>query len=514
MSGIALAAHHDRRLPVSPEPHRPAYHYAPARNWLNDPNGLVWYAGEYHLFYQHNPLGTAWGNMSWGHAVSPDLVNWMELPVAIAHTGEEHVFSGSVVVDHRDTSGFAVDGTPAMVAIYTAADPSSGRQAQGLAHSTDRGRTWDRYVGNPVLDIGSTDFRDPKVFWYEPGGHWVMAVALATEHQVSIYRSDDLKSWRHLSDFGPAGAVGGVWECPDLFELPVDGDAANTRWVLVVSLAPGGVAGGGATQYFVGHFDGTRFVPDDSVDGQEPVSWLDFGSDYYAAVSFADTPADERILVGWMSNWTYADQTPHTAFRGSMSLPRTHRLATLDGRIRLLQEPVPGVAGLRGASYAVQERLLGPGVTSLPEEACGDLLEIRAVFRPGSAERFGLLVRVGADERTTVGYDVSAGSVYVDRSHSGEVDFHAEFGSIHHAPLPLRDGLATMTVLVDRASVEVFGGAGECVITDQIFPSAASTGVALFADGGTATLVDLSVTPLDSETNHDKTSGHQRPVKG
>ena len=161
MNGIALAAHHDRRLPVSLEPHRPAYHYAPARNWLNDPNGLVWYDGEYHLFYQHNPLGIAWGNMSWGHAVSPDLVSWVELPVAIAHTGDEHVFSGSVVVDHRDTSGFAVDGTPAMVAIYTAADPSSGRQAQGLAHSTDRGRTWDRYVGNPVLDIGSTDFRDP-----------------------------------------------------------------------------------------------------------------------------------------------------------------------------------------------------------------------------------------------------------------------------------------------------------------------------------------------------------------
>jgi fructan beta-fructosidase len=506
--------HPDRRSSVSFEPHRPAYHYTPARNWVNDPNGLVWYDGEYHLFYQYNPHGTGWGNMSWGHAVSPDLVAWAELPVAIPHTDDEEAFSGSIVVDHLDTSGFAADGVPAMVAIYTAASPATGRQAQALAYSTDRGRTWTRYGGNPVLDLDSSDFRDPKVFWYAPGRHWVMAVVLATEHRVRFYRSDDLRSWTHLSDFGPAGAVGGVWECPDLFELPVDGDPANTRWVLVVSLSPGGIAGGSGTQYFIGHFDGTGFVPDAARGEDEPASWLDFGADYYAAVSFADTPGNERILVGWMSNWSYAAQTPPRHFRGSMSLPRVHRLATLDGRIRLLQEPVAGLAGLRSTSFTLRDRALGHGITPMPDDAHGELLEIRAVFEPGSAQRFGLLVRVGADERTVVGYDMVAGALYVDRTDSGDVGFHAGFGAVHRAPLPPRDGVVTVTVLVDRASVEVFGGAGERVITDQIFPSPTSTGVALFADGGTATLVDLTITALDSDTNNLEMTGHPLPAKG
>jgi fructan beta-fructosidase len=481
---------------VSHEPHRPGYHYAPARNWLNDPNGLVWYDGEYHLFYQHNPYGTDWGNMSWGHAVSPDLVTWTELPLAIAHTDDEHVFSGSVVVDHGNTTGFGTDGAPALVAVYTASHPGSGLQTQCLASSTDRGRTWTRYPGNPVIDIGSTEFRDPKVFWYEAGGHWVMAVALSTEHQVRFYRSDDLTSWQHLSDFGPAGAVGGVWECPDLFELPVDGDPADTRWVLVVSLGSGGVAGGGGTQYFVGRFDGTHFVPD---DGDEPVAWLDYGADYYAAVSFADAPDDQRVLVGWMSNWAYAADVPPLSFRGTMSVPRVHRLATIDGRIRLLQQPVPGIAGLRGAAYTLDEVVLSDGVTSLPESTRGELLEIRAEFEPGSAERFGLLVRAGADERTVVGYDMSRGTLFVDRTRSGDVGFHSAFGDVHHAPLPLRDGLVAVTVLVDRASVEVFGGMGESVITDQIFPGDGSDRVALFAEGGDATVVGLSVTALDRD---------------
>lgn len=253
-----------------PDPYRPEIHFSPRQNWVNDPNGPVWYEGEYHLFFQYNPEGDQWGNMSWGHAVSTDLVSWEERPVALRFTDDEHVFSGSVVVDHGNTSGLGSADRPAMVAVYTSADPRTGRQAQSLAWSADAGETWTRYEGNPVLDIGSTEFRDPKVFWYADGGYWVMAVAMSVDRRIRFYRSPDLREWSYLSDFGPAHATGGVWEMPDLFELPVDGDPSRTRWVLVVNLNPGGVAGGSGAQYFVGDFDGTTFRPDRLVSEAEP----------------------------------------------------------------------------------------------------------------------------------------------------------------------------------------------------------------------------------------------------
>jgi fructan beta-fructosidase len=250
------------------ELYRPQFHFTPAKNWMNDPNGLVYYKGEYHLFYQHNPFGDTWGHMSWGHAVSRDLVHWEHLPVAIPEEGNEAIFSGSAVVDHRNTSGFGTRGNPPMVAVYTSARP--GSQAQSLAYSTDRGRTWKKYAANPVLDIGSGEFRDPKVFWYAPERKWVMAVVKALEHKVQLYSSPDLKRWTHMSDFGPANAVGGAWECPDLFPLAVDGNPRKTKWVLLVSLNPGGIAGGSGMQYFVGDFDGTTFRADNVLGAYTP----------------------------------------------------------------------------------------------------------------------------------------------------------------------------------------------------------------------------------------------------
>ena len=251
--GVARA-----QAPTYSETYRPQFHFTPAQNWMNDPNGLVYYKGEYHLFYQYNPFGDTWGHMSWGHAVSRDLVHWQHLPVAIPEQGDEMVFSGSAVVDYDNTSGFGTADNPAMVAIFTAAKP--GNQSQALAYSLDRGRTWTRYAGNPVLDIGSGEFRDPKVFWYAPEHKWVMAVSMAVERKIRLYSSPDLKHWTLMSDFGPANATGGVWECPDLFPLAVDGDPSKTKWVLVVNLNPGGIAGGSGAQYFVGDFDGTRFT--------------------------------------------------------------------------------------------------------------------------------------------------------------------------------------------------------------------------------------------------------------
>lgn len=258
--------------------HRPAYHFSPAKNWMNDPNGLVYYKGVYHLFFQHNPLGDVWGNMSWGHATSRDLVHWKEQPVAIPFDANEGVFSGSVVVDTTNSSGFGTTKNPPLVAMYTSAyTPASGRdgiQAQSLAYSTDDGQTWTKYSGNPVIDIGSREFRDPKVFWYAPAKEWRMVSVIATEHKVLIWRSADLKAWTRLSEFGPRNATGGLWECPDLFPLAVDGDRRHVKWVMLVSLNPGGIAGGSGTQYFVGDFDGTTFTADGPATYEPPAGTL------------------------------------------------------------------------------------------------------------------------------------------------------------------------------------------------------------------------------------------------
>jgi levanase len=269
--GAAVPA---RATPAAPSPapspatsytetYRPQFHFTPQLNWMNDPNGLLYYKGEYHLFFQYNPNGNTWGNMSWGHAVSRDLVHWTQLPVAIPQDAKEMVFSGSAVVDTDNTTGFGTQANPAIVAIYTSLDKATGQQRQSLAYSTDDGRTFTKYAGNPVLDIGSTNFRDPKVFWYAPAHEWLMTAALSDQHKVTFYRSPDLKHWTHLSDFGPAGATGGVWECPDLFPMPDPANPGQQKWVLVVNLNPGSIAGGSGAQYFTGHFDGTTFTADD-----------------------------------------------------------------------------------------------------------------------------------------------------------------------------------------------------------------------------------------------------------
>ena len=314
----ASAAH--AQEPTYREPFRPQYHFTPAMNWMNDPNGLVFYKGEYHLFYQHNPFGDTWGHMSWGHAVSRDLVHWEHLPVAIAEEGDEAIFSGSAVVDHRNTSGFGTRRNPPMVAIYTSAYPDD--QKQSLAYSTDRGRTWTKYAGNPVLDDSDRDFRDPKVFWYEPEDEWRMVLAKSLQRKIAIYSSKDLKSWRHLSDFGPANAVAGIWECPDLFPLAVDGDKGKRKWVMIVSLNPGSIAGGSGTQYFVGDFDGRRFTADNVEPYTPPAgdvfedfeaadygAWATTGSAFGSGRPAARCPASSPCPASPDSGWSTASST-------------------------------------------------------------------------------------------------------------------------------------------------------------------------------------------------------------
>jgi levanase len=812
--------------PPYSETYRPQFHFTPEKNWMNDPNGLVYYEGEYHLFYQYNPNGNSWGDMSWGHAVSTDLVHWKELPLALSHDDKEMVFSGSAVVDWNNTTGFGTRKNPPMVAIYTSAYKDGGKQAQSLAYSTDRGRTWTKCQDDPVIDIGSTEFRDPKVQWYAPAKSWLMTVSLSTEHKVRFYSSKNLKDWNQLSEFGPAGATGGVWECPDLFPLAVDGNENNTKWVLVVNINPGGIAGGSAAQYFIGDFDGKKFTADDkgtytppagqvvqdfesgdfggwsttgtafghaptagALDGQgtvdgfdgkglansfhtgdgatgtltspdftvdssylnfkvgggrhphesgtvmeqgpppagtvladfeggtygdwtktgdafgtapatgtlpnqqevsgflgdglvntylngdsttgtltspeftidkdhinfligggnhpagsagptalellvdghvvrsatgkdaealnwaswdvgelagkkaqirivddnaggwghlnvdhimlsdtkaQPVSqetsvnlivdgevvrsatgansetldwasfdlrpylgkkaqiqvvdmntagwghvladqfteadkpaksvvqradWADYGKDYYAAVSWEGAPGGKRYMVGWMNNWDYSGAVPTSPWRGAQSAPREMALRTINGRLRLTSKPVDSLESLRGSRPATaadvtvkstSKPLIGPA-------AQGKALDVEAAFSLRDAERFGLKVRTGAaGEETVIGYDTTTQELYVDRTRSGAVDFNSAFPGVQRAPLQAKDGKVKLRILVDWSSVEVFGGSGEAVITDQIFPDPDSQGVQVFAENGSVKLDRARVWHVDS----------------
>jgi fructan beta-fructosidase len=476
---------------------RPLYHFTPPTNFINDPNGLVYLDGEYHLFYQHNPEGDRWGHMSWGHAVSRDLVRWEHLPIALREENGVMIFSGSAVLDPKNTSGLGREGAPPMVAVYTGAGPK--KQTQNLASSLDRGRTWAKFAGNPVLDLNSNSFRDPKVFWHEPTGRWVMATVLADERKVRLWASTDLKTWERSSDFGPAGSVEGVWECPELFEAPVEGPDGGTRWVLKVDVNAGAPSGGSGGQYFVGRFDGKEFRAEGLRPGS-PAVWVDHGKDFYAAQAWNDAPAEVRpVWIAWMNNWQYANEIPTSPWRGAMTVPRRVALRDTPEGLRLVQAPVEGVKGLRGPARRVGPRAIGPGDARLSEAGVqGAALEIVAEFEPGEAEVFGLKVRQGPGEETVLGFDRRAGEVFVDRTRSGEARFSPHFAGRHAAKLTIGGGdrPVRLHVLVDATSVEVFADGGRSVVTDQIFPKPGSRGVSLFATGGTSRLRSLEAWEL------------------
>lgn len=429
---------------------RPRYHLTPRRHWLNDPNGLVHHDGRWHLFFQHNPEGNDWGNMSWGHASSPDLVHWTEHPVALRHREGEAVFSGSAVVDGDD-----------LAAIHTSVY-ADGRQAQSLARSTDGGLTWTSYAGNPVLDRGSTDFRDPKVFRH--GGRWLMVAVEAVARQVLLHESDDLVHWRHLSTVEDPRDEG-VWECPDLVELPVEGQPGRTSWVLVVSVLSGSAAGGSGTRYLVGDFDGTTFTAHDRT-----VRWLDHGRDHYAGVTWEGVPDGRQVMVGWLSNWDYAAAVPTSPWRGGMTLPRDLTLREHDGKLVLVQRPAPELDALAD----------GP---ARPVDGSDDLdggaaYRLRVVFTPDGET--GLDLCVGPGEETRLRW--RDGTLTLDRRDSGDTDFHPAFPSVDRAPVPLRDGRLDLDVWVDRTSVEVFAQDGRTCLTQLVFPSEGSTGIRLVGE--------------------------------
>ncbi len=476
---------------------RPVFHFTPPKNFINDPNGLVFLDGEYHLFYQHNPEGDRWGHMSWGHASSRDLVHWQHLPIALREENGIMIFSGSAVFDARNTSGLGLKDAPPMIAIYTG--DGHKKQTQNVASSTDRGRTWTKFAGNPVLDLHSNSFRDPKVFWFKPAGRWIMATVLADDRKVRLWGSGDLKTWEKLSDFGPAGSVQGVWECPELFEAPVEGGVqGESRWVLKVDVNSGAPFGGSGGQYFVGRFDGKEFRPE-GTQNKTPL-WIDYGKDFYASQSWNDAPTEGRpVWIAWMNNWQYANDIPTSPWRGAMTVPRYVALrATTDG-FRLAQTPVDGVKQIRGQNHQIGNRLIPMGETRLEADGIeGTALEIVVEFDLREADTVGLKLRRGEAEETLVGIDRRAGTVFIDRTRSGAVNFSKDFPGVHFGRLSSLDRPIRLHVLLDTTSVEVFADDGEVVLTDQIFPGASSLGVSLFATGDAARLRSLEAWELVS----------------
>ncbi len=462
---FALAISGAAQAPDYNQPFRPQVHFSPREHWTNDPNGLVFYKGEYHLFFQYNPFGDVWGHMSWGHAVSADLLHWEELPVAIPEQGDVMTFTGSVVVDRENSSGFCEAHSDCLVAVYTGHKQTgqSVRQAQYLAYSRDKGRTWTRYEKNPVLDLGMADFRDPSVFWDDRAHHWVMAVSLPKEHKVRFYSSPDLKAWSELSDFGPAGDVDGDWECPDLLRIP-SSDGKGQIWALKVGLNPGAPQGGSGEQYFLGNFDGKGFTL-----SKEPGAhgWTDYGKDDYCAISFNGLPKEEKpVLLGWMSNWQYAAKLPTAPWRGQMTLPR--RLSFLkdaDG-IVLKQEPI--VAPLRSAearefNVSVHEPRKQAAVATAEAP-----FELHLKFDPGSQQPFGLRLYSDVEHWVEIGFDPKAGEFYVDRTKAG-LAVSPEFPGRTTAPL-VGNRPYDLELIVDRSSIEAYAQDGTIAITNLFFP--------------------------------------------
>lgn len=452
------------------QPYRPQFHFSPREHWTNDPNGLVYFDGEYHLFYQYNPFGDIWGHMSWGHAVSPDMLHWHELPVALPEENGIMIFTGSTVIDEHNTSGFCTGGKPCMVAVYTG--HTSALQTQNLAYSNDRGRTWTKYQGNPVLNLNLPDFRDPHVFWSAQAEHWVMAVALPNEHKILFYGSTELKQWKRLSEFGPAGATGGQWECPILIELHLDGDAHRTRWLLKVGVNPGGLQGGSGEQYFVGTFDGARFVNENPPG---TTLWTDYGKDWYCALPFNGMPhGDAPVMIGWMNNWQYAAQLPTHPWRGQMTVPRRLALRSLPQGIRLVQQPVEALGELR------EKRLAWHGAKVDASRG----FELHSETAVGNAEEVGWKVLSDGHAYTLVGYNRARGEVIVDRTHSGITDFSKDFPVRTAAPLKIGNAPLQLTILVDHSTVEVFAQGGQVAITNLVYPPPNATSIEFYSRGG------------------------------
>lgn len=468
------------------ETYRPVYHHTPVYGWMNDPNGMFYKDGVYHLYFQYNPYGSMWGNMTWGHSTSTDLTHWTYEGTAIVPDAWGAIFSGSCVVDKDNTAGF---GKGAVVAFYTSAKstPWGDIQSQSMAYSLDNGKTFIKYEHNPILTSTERDFRDPKVFWYAPGKHWVMMLAVGQEMQ--IYSSGNLKEWKKESSFGAMqGAHGGVWECPDLVEVAVEG-SKEKKWVLICNLNPGGPFGGSAAQYFVGSFDGKKFVNESPTQ----TKWLDWGKDNYATVTWSNAPAGRCIALGWMSNWQYANNVPTTQYRSANTLARDLTLYRVGGELYLKSKPSPEIKKARAEEKKIStfEVKGNYEVASLLADNKGAYeIEMTIENKGTSKIDFSLMNEKG--EKVAMYYDVVRKQFVMDRSASGIVGFSRDFPAVTVAPVRNTDQIH-LRLFIDRSSVEAFGEEGEYVMTNLVFPAEPYNRMVFSSDKGSYIVKSMNV---------------------
>ena len=505
--------------------YRPSYHFTPAYGWMNDPNGMVYKDGEYHLYYQYNPYGSKWGNMHWGHAVSRNLIHWQHLDPAIARDTLGHIFSGSSVVDIHNTAGY---GKNAIIALYTSASDKNG-QIQCMAYSTDNGRTFTKYESNPVLTPfdGLRDFRDPKVFWYEKGKCWYMIVS--ADKETRFYKSKNLKKWEYVSAFGNGmGQQPCQYECPDFFQLPVNGDPNNMKWVMIMNINPGCLFGGSATEYFVGDFDGKNFTCADAHEAK----WMDYGKDHYATVTFSNT-GNRVLAMTWMSNWQYADLTPFKQNRGANGLPRELKLFELDNKYYIQEGVAPEVMALRKetkelGNLTIEKEKDLAGIAS----GMNGAFEIEADVTADANGIAGIEIYNNKQERTLVYIDMKNRRIVTDRTESGLTDF-GKYSEPHHIEkkwdkqrkeqslLPARMvnainyknnfALATwaplnlcgkdkktfhVDIFVDKSSIELFVDGGRIAMTNLVFPIAPYENVKFYSQTGKSEFQNVKVHKL------------------
>ncbi|MBU3837522.1 MAG: GH32 C-terminal domain-containing protein [Candidatus Phocaeicola faecigallinarum] len=493
--------------------YRPEYHHTPLYGWMNDANGLVYKDGEYHLYFQYNPYGSKWGNMHWGHSVSKDLVHWQHLDPAIARDTLGHIFSGSTVIDKNNSAGYGKD---AMIAFYTSASDEHG-QIQCMAYSNDNGRTYTKYENNPILTPfdGLKDFRDPKVFWYEPAQKWYMIVS--ADKNMRFYSSTDLKQWEYLSQFGEGyGVQPNQFECPDFIQLPVDGNKDNMKWVMIVNINPGCPFGGSATEYFIGDFDGKEFKCDTD---KSVTKWLDFGKDHYATVCFSNT-GDRIIAVPWMSNWQYANVTPIRQYRGANALPRELSLYTKNGEIYMAANVVKETEALRKSTRNIESLSVeGETVIDSITDGLNSGVELEMDIVPGKAQTVGFDIMNAKGEKTKIYLDLKSGRAVMDRTESGLIAFgekaephfkenhdRRKTESINYindfalgtwAPLSLCEGKSYhLNVFVDKCSVELFVDGGRIAMTNLVFPTEVYNSLRFYTEGGKAEVKNLSIHKL------------------
>jgi levanase/fructan beta-fructosidase len=490
-------------VPALADDYRPVYHFVPEQNWMNEPNGLIKIDSTWHLFYQHNPTANVWGNLNWGHATSNDLVHWTHQPLAITAENGVEAFTGTAYYDSENTSGLGTAGSPPYLAYFTGYFPSNGTQDQRLAYSVDAGDTWTKYPGNPIIsaaqesphdETGGLETRDPKVFFHEPSGNWVMVLAHGGQDKLTFWTSPDGLKWKWVSDLTadqvaglPSGVTG--WEVPDMFQLPIEG-TDETTWVLIVTPAQGSPAGGNGVFALTGSFDGTSFQPDD-VDTS--TLWLDHGRDFDGALSWENVEAsDGRRILAAIAN-SYGASPPTNTWKGMLSFPRTLALHQSGSRKYFVQQPVSELGTLSSSLATIQNQTITPGQVLL-SSVHGTALDIQLTFTPNTDSVLELAVRKAGSQETIIRYDSSNETLAVDRTASGDTSYDSAAGGVHTAPLvPDASGVVRIRVLVDTCSVEVFGGDGEVVISDLIFPDEAADGLALQVIGGSAALRSVQV---------------------